>query len=190
MSRKWRQKKRGQTVPFDMRRDLSEAKLIYCSQSRRRTSPFFSSSSAFLAFQGELIASELRLFSHGPLVHLILTRWRASDDGTVKCASGEEEEGRGKYIQKIQFGHLKRPHLLSEEKRSLIASGSAATAGKLYKRCHTVALLCRFMSAEALELCTQKGVAAARPGTATQRAVRSCPLKCSCIILFPSSAPG
>ncbi|CAB1448430.1 unnamed protein product [Pleuronectes platessa] len=44
-------------------------------------------SSASLAFQGELIASELRLFSHGPLVHLILTRWRASDDGTVKCAA-------------------------------------------------------------------------------------------------------
>ena len=47
---------------------------------------------AFLAFQGELIASELRLFSHGPLVHLILTRCRASDDGTVKCASREGEE--------------------------------------------------------------------------------------------------
>lgn len=54
--------------------------------------------------------------------------------------------------KKIQFGYLKRPHLLSEEKRSLIASGSAAAAGILNKRCHTVALLCRFMSAEASEL--------------------------------------
>lgn len=57
-------------------------------------------SSAFLAFQGELIASELRLFSHGPLVHLILTRWRTSDNGTVKCASSEEEGGKKIHIKK------------------------------------------------------------------------------------------
>lgn len=82
-----------------MCRDLSEAKLKYCSQRKRRTSPFFSASSASLAFQGELIASELRLFSHGPLVHLILTRWRASDDGTVKCVS-EEERGEENNTQK------------------------------------------------------------------------------------------
>ncbi len=175
-------------IPFDFSKDLSEAKLKYCSQRQRRTSPFFffSSSSGFLAFHWELIASELRLFSHGPLVHLILTRWRASDDGTVKCASGEEENT----YKKIQFEHLKRSHLLSEGKRGLIASGSAATAGKLNKRCHTVALPCRFMSVEASEQCTQLGVAPAWPGTARQRAVRSCPLKCSCIIFFTSSAAG
>lgn len=56
-------------------------------------------SSPLPAFQGELIASELRLFSHGPLVRLILTRWRASDEGTGKCASGSEAEWR-KHIQK------------------------------------------------------------------------------------------
>lgn len=111
-------------------------KLKYCSQRRRRTSPFSSSSSASLAFQGELIASEPRLFSHGPLVHLILTRWRASDNGTVKCAS-EWRRVKKKYIPKIQFVHLKRSHLLSGVKRSLIASGSAATAGKLNKHCHS-----------------------------------------------------
>lgn len=70
------------------------------------------------------------------------------------------------------------------KKRGLIASGSATTAGKLNKRCHIVALLCRFMSAKAWERCTQLGVAPARPGSASQRAVRSCPLKCSYIIPF------
>lgn len=98
--------------------------------------------------------------------------------------------GEENTYKKIQFGHLKRSHLLSEGKRGLIASGSAATAGKLNKRCHTVALPCRFMSAEASELCTQLGVAPTWPGTARQRAVRSCPLKCSCIIFFTSSAAG
>lgn len=99
--------------------------------------------------------------------------------------------GARKYIlKKIQFRHLKHSHLLSEGNRSLIASGSAATAGKLNKRCHTVALLCRFMSAKASELCTQLGVAPAWPGMASKRAVRSCPLKCSYIILFTSSAAG
>lgn len=57
--------------------------------------------SAFLAFQGELIASELRLLRRGPLVHLSLTRLRASDDRIVKCVSCEV--GGRKYIQKIQL---------------------------------------------------------------------------------------
>lgn len=56
-------------------------------------------------------------------------------------------------------------------------------AGKLNKRCHTVALLSRFMSAKALELCTHLGVAPAW-STPSKRAVKSCPLKCSCIILL------
>ena len=59
-------------------------------------------------------------------------------------------------------------HLLSEGERGLVASGSAATAGKLNKRCHTVALLCRFMSVKASELCTQLGVAPAWPGIASE----------------------
>lgn len=83
-----------------------------------------------------------------------------------------------------------RSHLLCGRNRGLIASGSAATAVKLNKRRPTVALPCRFMSAEALELCIQLGVAPTRASTATRRAMRSCPLKCSCIVLFTSSAAG
>lgn len=53
------------------------------------------------------------------------------------------------------------------QKRRLIASGSAATAGKLNKRCHTVALPCRSISVQALELCTHLGVAPTWPGSET-----------------------
>lgn len=84
-------------------------------------------------------SSELRLFSHGPLVHLILTRWRASDDGTVKCERGEEERGGGGLIQKFSLGIWSTLIYFLWE-RGLIASGSAATAGKRNKCCHTVAL--------------------------------------------------
>lgn len=42
----------------------------------------------FLPSGGEPITSETRLLSYGPLVRLVLTRRRASDNGGVKCASG------------------------------------------------------------------------------------------------------
>lgn len=67
-------------------------------------------------------------------------------------AGKDEGGGDENTYKKIQFRRLKRSHLLSEGKRGLIASGSAATAGKLNKHCHTVALLCGFMSVKALEL--------------------------------------
>lgn len=145
--------------------DLLNAKLKYCSQRKRRTSPFFpssSSSSAFLVFQGEPIASEPGLFSHGPLVHLILTRWRASDNGTVKCAS--REEGWRKIRPKIQFGHLKRSHLLSSRQSSLTAS--VATAGKLNKHRH---------SYFAVQIYCSEGLGAARrPRCGSAAAGQSC----------------
>lgn len=78
---------------------------------------------------------------------------------------------------------FKHSHLLYEEDRGCVATGSAATAGKLNKYCHAVASLCRFMSGSASEQCTHLGVAPAGPGEAGQRAVWRCPLKGSHIIL-------
>lgn len=39
---------------------------------------------SFLPSGGEPITSETRLLSRGPLVHPILTRWTASDNGRVE----------------------------------------------------------------------------------------------------------
>lgn len=185
--------------------DLPMARLKYCSQRRRKASPFlFSSSSALLAVRGgELIASERRLFSHGPLVHLILTRWRVSDNETVKCARGDGGAARGKYIR--QKKREKKISVCAFEalsftlrgrgfgkgwKRSLIASGSAASAGKLNKHRH---------SCFAVQIYVSEGLGAmhaARCGSsaAKQRRAPSCPLEPSRIILFflffTSSAAG
>lgn len=63
---------------------------------------------------------------------------------------------RGKKTHtKIQFGHLKRSHLLSEAKRGFIASGSATTAGKLNK------LLC------CADLCQHRPRSSVRRGSST-----------------------
>lgn len=58
-----------------------------------------------------------------------------------------EQGGRGgKENTSRKFGrYLMRLHIVSEGARGLIASGSAATAGKLNKRCHTVALPVRIL---------------------------------------------
>lgn len=144
---------------------------------------------------GELIASERRLFSHGPLVHLILTRWRASDNGTVKCARGDGGAARGKYIRQKKKEREKKISVCAFEalsftfrgggsgrgrKRSLIASGSAASAGKLNKHRH---------SCFAVQIYVSEGLGAmhaARCGSraAKQRRAPSCPLEPSRIILF------
>lgn len=111
---------------FDTYNDLSRAKFLNCSprRRRRRTSPLFSPSSssssfASLAFQGELIASEPRLLSHGPLVHLILTRWRASDNRTVKCASGWRGWVKKIHTKNSAFGALSFTFCGKEKPRRL-----------------------------------------------------------------------
>lgn len=58
------------------------------------------------------------------------------EQSSVQAAEGGGVEKKNTY-PKIQFVHVKRSHLLSGLKRSLVASGSAATAGKLNKHCYS-----------------------------------------------------
>lgn len=118
---------------------------------------------ASLAFQGELIASESGLLSHGPLVHLILTRWRASDNGTVKCASG----WRGR----VKKTHTKNSALITfEAKRSLVASGSEA--GKLNEHLYSCVPAQIYVS-RGFGAAHRWGVAPAQPGKARKKTMRS-----------------
>lgn len=79
--------------------------------------------------------------------------------------------------KKNRFSYLKWSHLLSVEKRSLVASGSGATAGKLKEVCH----ICF-----PLQVYVHKSLRAVKLSVATakQRPVRSCPVSSSWIVFI------
>lgn len=68
---------------------------VQMQRCRDKGTPTFLLPLSFLPSGGEPITSETRQLSHGPLAHHILTRWRASDNGGVECASEEEVRKEG-----------------------------------------------------------------------------------------------
>lgn len=68
---------------------------LHMHTCRDKGSPTFLLPLSFLPSGEEPLTSATRLLSYGPLAHLILTRWRASDGGGVESASEEEARKEG-----------------------------------------------------------------------------------------------